>query len=157
LHLRVSLDLGPGLAASGFAAYSASMALSRFGGDRMRRRFGALLLVRWSAFLAAAGLTVALVVPSPLVAVAGFALVGIGLANLVPVFFGAAGRIRGQGAGSAIAAVATMGYAGFLLGPPVIGVVADLTSLASALGLIVVACLVVGICAGIVGRADAGT
>lgn len=150
LHMKQSLLVGPGVAATGFAAFSASMAASRFGGDRMRARFGMTALVRWSALLAAAGLTVALTVPVPLVAVGGFALVGLGLANLVPVFFGAAGRIPGQGAGTAIAAVATMGYSGFLLGPPVIGIVADMTSLGRALGLIVLACLAIAVFAGAV-------
>ena len=93
LHLKGSLKLGAGLAATGFAAYAASMAASRFSGDRLRSRFGSAELVRASALLAAAGLVVALVSSFPLLAVAGFALVGLGLANLVPVFFGAAGRI----------------------------------------------------------------
>jgi hypothetical protein len=150
LHMKQSLLVGPGMAATGFAAFSASMAASRFGGDWMRGRFGMTALVRWSALLAAAGLTVALTVPVPLVVVGGFALVGLGLANLVPVFFGAAGRIPEQGAGTAIAAVATMGYSGFLLGPPVIGVVADVTNLGRALGLIVLACLAIGVFAGAV-------
>ncbi|MGH6926182.1 MAG: MFS transporter [Propylenella sp.] len=153
LHLKASLSLGPGLAATGFAAFSAAMAASRFGGDSLRARFGSVALVRWSALLAAAGMTLSLTVPSPLLAVAGFALVGLGLANLVPVFFGAAGRTPGKGAGSAIAAVATVGYSGFLLGPPVIGVIADLSSLAWALGLIVLACLAIAVSAGRV-RAD---
>lgn len=150
LHLKQDLQLSSGMAATGFAAFSASMAASRFGGDWMRSRFGMTALVRWSALLAAFGLTVALTVPVSFVAVAGFALVGLGLANLVPLFFGAAGRIPGQGAGTAIAAVATMGYSGFLVGPPVIGVVADMTGLGRALGLIVLACLAVAAFAGAV-------
>jgi len=107
-------------------------------------------LVRWSACLAASGLVVALLMPWPLLAIAGFALTGLGLANLVPVFFGAAGRIPGQTPGSAIAALATIGYSGFVVGPPFIGVVADATSLRIALGLIVLACLAIAIAAGIV-------
>jgi len=83
---------------------AASMAAGRLAGDWLRARFGAVPLVRWSACLAAAGLVVALVVPWPLVAIAGFGVVGLGLANLVPVFFGAAGRIPGQAPGAAIAA-----------------------------------------------------
>jgi MFS family permease len=154
LHLAESFERGPGFAATGFAAFSAAMAASRFGGDWMRSRFGTVPLVRRSAYLAAAGLALALVTPWPLPAVAGFALVGLGLANLVPVFFGAAGRIPGQGAGAAIAAVATMGYSGFLLGPPVIGIVADVTSLSLALGLIAVACLAIGVSAGAVRQAS---
>lgn len=149
LHLRSSLNATPGLAATGFAAFSASMAISRFSGDWLRARVGAVMLVRGSAWLAAAGLVIALIVPWPLAAVGGFAMVGLGLANLVPVFFGAAGRIPGQSPGAAIAALATIGYSGFVVGPPVIGFVADLTSLAFALGLIVLACVVIALAAGI--------
>ena len=150
LHLRGSLEVGPGLAATGFAAFSASMAASRFSGDWLRGRMGSIALVRWSGSLAAVGIIVALISPSPLVAIAGFAAVGLGLANLVPVFFGAAGRIPGQTPGAAIAALATIGYAGFLVGPPVIGFVADATSLTLALGLIVLACAAIAVAANIV-------
>ena len=150
LHLKGSLQLGAGQAATGFAAYSASMALSRFSGDWLRSRVGARELVRWSGLLAAGGLVVALVVPVPLLAIAGFALVGLGLANLIPVLFDAAGRIPGQSAGTGIAAVATIGYSGFIVGPPIIGFVADATSLAVALGLIVLACLAIALSATVV-------
>jgi len=154
LHLKGRFALGAGLAATGFAAFSAAMATCRFAGDALRSRFGAVVLVRWSAFLAAAGMALVVTAPWAPLAVAGFALVGLGLANLVPVFFGAAGRIPGQGAGGSIAAVATVGYTGFLLGPPVIGVVADFAGLGRALGLIVVACLAIALTAGAVARAD---
>lgn len=159
LHLRSNLEVGPGLAATGFAAFSAAMAGGRLSGDWLRGHFGATQLVRWSAYLAAAGLVVALFVPSPPVAIAGFALVGLGLANLVPVFFGAAGRIPGQSPGAAIAALATIGYSGFVVGPPFIGFVADATSLRTALGLIVLACLAIAFAARIADPApkSAGT
>jgi MFS family permease len=150
LHLRNNLDVGPGLAATGFAAFSACMAASRLAGDRLRSRVGAVTLVRASGYLAATGLIIALVAPWPLVAISGFALVGLGLANLVPVFFGAAGRIPGQTPGGAIAALATIGYSGFVVGPPFIGVVADVTTLQIALGLIVLACLAIAFFARIV-------
>ena len=150
LHLKGTLQLGDGFAATGFAAYAASMAAGRFSGDRLRSRFGSAELVRGSALLAAAGLVVALVSSFPLLAVAGFALVGLGLANLVPVFFGAAGRISGQTAAANIAAVATIGYSGFVVGPPFIGFVADASSLPLALGLIVLACLAIAFWAAIV-------
>ncbi len=154
LHLKASLSLGPGLAATGFAAFSASMAAGRFAGDWLRGHIGAVTLVRGSAFLAAAGLAVALVAPAAWLAVAGFAAVGFGMANLVPIFFGAAGQTPGQAPGTAIAAVATMGYTGFLAGPPLIGFVADASSLAVALGLIVLACLAIGVAAWTVAPAE---
>jgi hypothetical protein len=126
------------------------MAFGRLLGDSLRGRVGDVSLVRWSGYLAAAGLLVALLAPWAPVAIAGFALVGLGLANLVPVFFGAAGRIRGQAPGAAIAALASIGYSGFVVGPPCIGIVADATSLRVALGLMVLACLVIAVAAGIV-------
>lgn len=150
IHLRGRLEVGPGVAATGFAAFSASMALGRFSGDLLRARMGSVALVRWSALLAAAGVVIALTVPWAFVAIAGFALVGLGLANLVPVFFGAAGKIPGQSPGAAIAALATIGYSGFLVGPPVIGFVADVIGLTLALAMIVGACLTVAVAAGIV-------
>jgi hypothetical protein len=69
------------------------------------------------------------------------------MANLVPVLYGAAGAVPNQASGSAIAAVATMGYMGFLSGPPLIGFVAEATSLPLALTLIVLACILVGMAA----------
>jgi hypothetical protein len=154
LHLQGSRGLTPGAAATGFAAFSAAMAASRFGGDWLRSTFGAVALVRGSALLAAAGLLIALLVPAPFIAVVGYGLMGLGIANLVPVFFGAAGRIPGQAAGTGIAAVATLGYSGFLVGPPLIGFVADLTSLSLALGFLVLACLAIALAAGAVGPAE---
>ena len=147
LHLKGSLNFGAGLAATGFAAYSASMALSRFSGDWLRGRAGGPLIVACSGIVAAIGLVIALLSPIPALAIAGFAIVGLGLANLVPIFFVAAGRVPGQSPGTSIAAVATIGYSGFVIGPPFIGVVADLTTLTFALGLIVIACLVVAVSA----------
>jgi hypothetical protein len=143
LHLKLHLGASPGTAAAGFAAFSAAMAASRFAGDALRGRFGAPALVRGSALTAAIGLLAALAAPVAWLAIAGFAIMGLGLANLVPVFFGAAGRIAGQSAGTALAAVATLGYSGFLVGPPVIGIVADATNLATALSLIGLACLII--------------
>jgi hypothetical protein len=147
LHLKGSLDLGAGAAAMGFAAYSATMAGGRFLGDWLRGHIGAVVLVRGSAFLAAAGLSVAIALPHPLAAVAGYALVGLGLSNLVPIFFGAGGNIPGQAAGPGVAAVATMGYTGFLAGPPLIGFAAHAASLPVALGLVVAGCVLIGLAA----------
>ena len=83
-------------------------------------------------------------------AVFGFALFGLGLANMVPVLFGAAGRARGVTTGLGIAAVATAGYAGLLTGPPVIGVTAEVVGLRLALVTIVFGVLVVAAFAALV-------
>lgn len=153
--LRDQLGASPGLAATGFAAFSATMAAARFGGDWLRRHLGSVRLVRGSALIAAAGLGGGLLADSPLWGVLGFACAGIGLANTVPVLFGAAGRLPGVVPGTAIAAVATTGYAGFLAGPPLIGFVAEGSSLKAALFLLVLACAVVALFARGAATADA--
>ena len=153
--LRGDLGASPSMAATAFAAFSAAMAAGRFGGDRLRRRWGATVLVRGSACVAAAGVALALLVATPVGAMLGFALAGLGLSNTVPVLFGAAGRLPGQQPGAAIAATASVGYVGFLVGPPMIGLVAEATSLGRALILLVVACGLVALFASIVRVADA--
>jgi predicted MFS family arabinose efflux permease len=153
-YLRHELGTGTGLAATGFAAFSAMMAAGRFSGDWLRGHIGAVALVRGSACLAAVGLGAALLLGSPLAAVAGFACAGLGLSNLVPVFFGTAGRLPGEEPGRAIAATATVGYLGFLAGPPLIGFAAEASSLGVALGIVVLACALVALSAAAVRVAD---
>lgn len=153
-YLRDQLGASPGLAATGFAAFSATMAIARFGGDWLRHRLGSVRLVRGSGLLAATGLALGLILGSPLAGVVGFACAGFGLGNTVPVLFGAAGRLPGVAPGTAIAAVATTGYTGFLAGPPLIGFVAEVTSLRLALSLLVLACLMVALFAQGARRAD---
>ncbi len=138
VYLRDRLGADPGFAAAGYAAFSVAMAAGRFGGDALRARLRAVPLVRASGIIAAVGLGLALIVAQPLATLAGFACVGLGLANIVPVLFAAAGRTPGAAPGAGIAAVASVGYFGFLVGPPLIGFVAQLTSLAGGLGLVVV-------------------
>ena len=87
-----------------------------------------------------AGLAVSLLVGHPAVVLVGFGLVGLGVANLIPILFSAAGRMPGIQTGSALAAVATTGYCGYLIGPPLIGFTADAAGLPAALGLVCAAC-----------------
>lgn len=154
VYLSEGLGSGPGLAAAGFAAFSATMAMGRLMGDFVRARIGAVTLVRGSGFVAAAGLGVGLFLSHPVAAVAGFACAGFGLANLVPVLFGAAGRASGKAAGGAIATVATLGYSGFLVGPPMIGFVAEASSLETALWLLVGASAILFLAAPVTRVAD---
>ena len=99
--------------------------------------------------VAALGLTVALLVGQPATGIIGCALVGLGIANVVPVLFSAAARVPGVEPGRALAAVATTGYLGFLAGPPLIGAVAEVAGLAVGLGLVSAACAVVAVRAGV--------
>ena len=154
VYLRSSLSADTATAALGYAAFSGAMALARFAGDRLRGRIGAAMLVRASAALAAVGLGAGLAAGNEVAAIAGFACAGFGLANLVPVLFSAAGRLPGQSPGASIAAVATMGYAGFLVGPPLIGFISEFSNLAIGLALIPLSCVVVFLAASMAGAAD---
>ncbi len=127
VYLHDALGTTPALAATGFAAFSLTMAAGRFGGDRLVGRLGPRSVLRASSTIAAGGLSGALLLGTPLAAIFGFGLVGAGIANVIPILFGAAGRIAGISAGTALAAVATTGYCGYLAGPPLIGLAAELT------------------------------
>jgi len=127
----------PATAGFGYVAFAVTMTIGRLTGDRIVQALGAFRVVVCGALIAAAGFLLAILVPSPLAGLAGFALVGAGAANVVPVMFSAAGRQRAVPTHLAVAAVTTMGYAGVLLGPAALGFIAKLTSLAAALGLLV--------------------
>jgi fucose permease len=119
------------------------MAAGRFGGDRLVGRFGAVPVLRASGVGSAAGLTVALLAERPALAVVGCGAVGLGIANVVPILFSAAGRTPGIAPAAALAGVATMGYLGFLAGPPVIGLVADAAGLRTGLAVVGLLCAVI--------------
>lgn len=140
VYLNEHLNTAPGPAAIAFAVFSTFMTIGRFAGDRLALRFGPVRLVRWSGLLAAAGLGGALLIAHPVVAMAGFGLFGLGLATLVPQVFSAAGNHDPARAGEAIAQVATLGYAGLMLGPVIIGGAAELVGLPAALGIPVLLC-----------------
>ena len=134
VFLRTVTGASPAMATAGFAGFSAAMVLGRLTGDALVRRFGPAGVLRAGALLAVAGFAVAMAFP--LVAAAGFALVGLGVANMAPLLVSAAGR-SGPAASTGVAAVATMGYAGLLLGPPLVGAAADQVGLRAAVGLLV--------------------
>ena len=104
--------------------------------------------------MTAAGMAVALIMPSPVIAIAALALTGAGLGNAAPILFAGGGRLEPDAPGRGIAAVTTLGYTGFLAGPPLIGLVAELAGLPLALGLVVLACLVIAAFARAAGAAD---
>jgi MFS family permease len=111
-------------------------------------RFGAGRVVRVSSTVAAVGLAAALLLGSPAAGIVGFGLVGLGIANIIPVLFGAAARVPGIEPGRGLAAVATTGYLGFLIGPPLIGLVADAIGLGPGLALVSGACALIALGAG---------
>ncbi len=145
IYMREQFAVDVTQAAFAFGSYQGGMALARFTGDRLRVRFGAVKLVFFSAVLAAFGTVVALLAPTAVSAMIAFAFAGIGIGNLAPVLFAGGGRLEPDAPGRGIAAVTTMGYCGFLAGPPLIGFAAELTTLQIGLGLTVVAALIIAI------------
>jgi MFS family permease len=140
------------VAALGFTAFSIAMAAGRLLGDALALSIGSRCLVRAGGILAAVGLAMAALVPEVPVVITGFLAVGLGLANAIPVSFSAAGNVPGIPPGKGIAGVATIGYAGFLIGPPGIGLLAEATSLRVSLGYVAGLAL----CIAVVGRAVRG-
>ncbi len=138
VYVRESLGAAAAVAPLAFAGFSLTMALGRAVGDRLTAGWGPVALVRRGGLLGAAGLAAALLIGRPIAALAGFACLGAGLAVMVPVVFRAASELPGLTPGMGIAAVSAMGYAGFLVGPPAIGGLAELSSLPLALGVLVV-------------------
>ncbi len=125
-----------GVAASyaglGYAAFAATMTAGRLAGDRIVDRLGPRRVVLAGSLCAAAGFVFATAVPSWEAALGGYALVGVGCANIVPVLFSAVGRQNVMPETVAVPAITTLGYAGILAGPAGIGFIAHLTSLPTA-------------------------
>lgn len=113
----------------GYTAFMAMMATGRFVGDRLITKIGAKHVMILSGCLIALGLLTAIFFPNIYAATAGFLLTGFGVSSIVPMAYGLAGKSKTVAAGVAIAAVSTVGYLGFLFGPPVIGYIAKAANL----------------------------
>lgn len=147
LYLRQELGASAGVASLAYASFSGAMAAGRFGGDWVRARVPADTLLLWSGLVAAAGMALALAIGHPAAALAGFALVGLGFANIVPVLFSAAGQLPGIAPAHGIAAVASVGYFGLMAGPPLIGFIAEGRSLTAGLLVVIGFAVLVSACA----------
>jgi fucose permease len=141
LYLQRERGAPPALAAIGFACFSAAMAAGRFGGDWLRARVPAARLLRATALLSACAMAAVLLSNTVAWALAGLALLGLGLANVVPLLFVAASRVEGVSAAAGIALVSSLGWVGVVIGPPLVGGVAQASSLAWALWLVVLSSL----------------
>jgi fucose permease len=148
VYLGTVVGAGHGLAAAGYAGFSIMMASGRAVGDALTTRLGAPRLVRLGGTLAAVGIGLALIAREPWTAVVGFGAVGAGLATVFPSVLGAASRAPGVEPGAGIALVSTLGYTGFLAGPPLIGFVAEATSLRGGLAVVGAAGVLVAALAG---------
>ncbi|MGW1818213.1 MFS transporter [Streptomyces sp. NPDC002125] len=130
LHLSQDLDANAGLAAAGYSLFALTMAIGRLSGTTLLERFGQTRTLVTGGVIAAAGMLLGALAPTVWLALVGFAAAGLGLANIFPVAVGRAGALAGP---SGVAAASTLGYGGMLLGPPVIGFLADWISLPVAL------------------------
>jgi MFS family permease len=147
VYMTQELGTSQALGALAFTAFAVTMAITRFAADPLRTRFGNVVLVRGGSLVAAGGLGLGLLIHEPAAAIAGFALLGLGLAAVVPIAFAAAGEIEPRATGRLVGRVATVGYVGSVAGPIAIGWLAEATSLRAALGLVVLLALVIAVSA----------
>lgn len=131
LYLRN--ELGASVAVSGFAfaAFSLTMAIMRFAGDLVRERLGAVRTLQVCSAMSIIGLLIAGTAGNAFIAIIGFAIAGIGISNMVPIAFSAAGNMPGLAPGIGLSVVTTMGYSGILVAPSAIGFIAEHTGLAT--------------------------
>jgi predicted MFS family arabinose efflux permease len=156
LYLQRELGAEAARASMAFALFSAAMALMRFSGDAIRNRFGAVVALRASCTVAGLGLAGAGMAPSPDLAIAFFALVGLGLANVVPIAFSAAGNQAGLAPGVGMSVATTMGYSGILVAPSAIGFIGERTGFTPIFVALAVLVLALAALAPIVSLADRG-
>jgi len=135
--------MSPAYAGLGYAVFSVAMTLGRFSGDKIIQRFGRYPVMLTGALTAAAGMSLAVWLPWPEIALLAFLLVGFGLSNTVPMLFNAAGNQQDMPANLAISAMTTLGYAGILSGPALIGFISQWISLSGAFLLIALLLLAV--------------
>ncbi|MET9413051.1 MFS transporter [Streptomyces klenkii] len=130
LHLQQDLGVHASVAAAGYSVFALAMTLGRLSGTFLLERLGQTTALVVGGAAAAGGMLLGALAPTVWAALAGFAVTGLGLANIFPVAVGRAGELGGPGG---VAAASTFGYGGMLLGPPVIGLLADASSLPVAL------------------------
>jgi len=138
VYLTTVRGMDLALAGTGYSVFSAAMLTMRFLGDRVVQRIGALLVAVGGALLAFGGILLVMFAPVDALLYVGFFAIGIGSANIVPVFFSLMGRQNVMPVSAAVSAVSTMGYLGILAGPAAIGFVSSLTTLQTAFAMLAV-------------------
>jgi MFS family permease len=147
VYLKETIGTTEAVQAWGYGSFAVTMMVGRFFGDRIVHAFGTAKVVTFGAAIAVVGLAIPLAVPQVEAAILGYALAGIGIANIIPVMFSAGGRAVPDHPSIGVAMAATCGYAGFLLSPPLIGVFAEIVSLRFALISLAVALVIVALAA----------
>ena len=136
VYLTTVRGMDLALAGTGYSVFSAAMLMMRFLGDRVVQRIGALPVAVGGALLAFGGILLVMFAPVDALLYVGFFAIGIGSANIVPVFFSLMGRQNVMPVSAAVSAVSTMGYLGILAGPAAIGFVSSLTTLQTAFAML---------------------
>ncbi|SHN01529.1 Fucose permease [Cyclobacterium lianum] len=125
-----------GLIPTGYVAYMGAMAMGRFAADKLANRFGKILVLQFSGMAVFAGLMLAVLLPNIWTVIPGFLMVGFGTAAVVPLTYSLAGNASSYSPGIALAMVSTISFFGFLLGPPMIGFIAEWVGLQGSFALI---------------------
>jgi MFS family permease len=149
LHLRQDLGASAGLAATGYAAFAVAEACGRLAGTRLLGWLGQTRVLTAGGIAAFAGMLASALAPDLPVALAGFAMTGLGVANMFPAAMSQAGRAAGP---RGVAVASTLGYAGFLIGPPTIGLLASVEGLRTGLAIMSVLALAAAILSLVAGR-----
>jgi MFS family permease len=149
LHLRQDLGAGPGLAAAGYAAFALAEASGRLAGSWLLSRLGQTRVLVLGGLTAGGGMLAAALAPSLAIALVGFALTGLGVANMFPAAMTRAGLLAGP---NGVAVASTLGYTGFLLGPPMIGFLAGSVGLGAGLTTVSLLALIAAVLAWLADR-----
>lgn len=136
LYMEESLHTDPSYAGWALSAFGLAMAIGRFMGDDVTKKIGPMNILVGGNLMVAISIGGLLLIANSWVAILGFGIAGIGFAAIVPVIFSEAAKTPGMSTGGNMAAIGSVGYFGFLLGPPVIGFIADYLSLPQALGIL---------------------
>jgi predicted MFS family arabinose efflux permease len=145
LHIETGLGAGPALGGAAPGVFAGAMFVGRLLGQRIGDRFSARLLLSGGALVAAVGTAILAFAPIPIVALVGLALAGGGISTVAPALFARAGRMASPDQrAAAIARVTTIGYTGFIVGPALVGAIAQTTSLRAAIATLALLALAVG-------------
>ena len=143
LYYRQVLKDSSQVSTTGYTAFTFAMAIGRLMGDRLIQIFRYRNTLIFNGILISLGLTLALAWQVPVAVIVGYALVGLGVSSVIPIVYMIAGRSKTMAPAAALATVSTIGFTGFLFGPPVIGLIAHETSLRFALILVVILGLII--------------
>ncbi|SMD41508.1 Predicted arabinose efflux permease, MFS family [Aquiflexum balticum DSM 16537] len=139
VYFKKVVEIEAGLVALGYVSFMGAMASGRFIADRVTNKYGKVLILRISGLVIFSGLILSVLFPVPIVATIGFLLVGFGVASIIPIAYSTAGRSKLYPPGVSLAIISTISFFGFLIGPPLIGFIADLLSLKASFTLVAIA------------------